>query len=267
MERTYDLATICTLIRRGWEENRRELCTAIEDIYASTGIDGKLDPNDQHYYLSALYSIVGAIRPQHIIQTGTYVGGSTLAMALALRDFGIDGVIDTIDPEPNCYGNLHGFDPVGIARNAVQQAGLSAYVRFHRGYSVMAWDKDRINITDAPEGVLYNFITPKTADLVIIDGDHTLNGTFWDMEIGSRTLRPDGPGLLFVHDYKAIPSVRDAIRYWKRLNSSSFLFRGCPERNGFALLQRTGATAPLDSAPFEANHPAGLTVEEPVVMA
>jgi predicted O-methyltransferase YrrM len=266
MERTYKLDTICARIRQGWKENRLPLSAAIEDIYTSAGIEGKLDPHDQHYYLSALYSIVATIRPRRIIQTGTYVGGSTLAMALALRDSGIDGRIDTIDPEPNCYGNLHDFDPVGIARTAVQQAGLSAYVRFHRGYSVMAWDKDRINITDAPEGTLYNFVAAKETDLVIVDGDHTLNGTFWDMEIGARTLGPDGPGLLFVHDYKAIPSVREAIRYWKHLNSDSFLFRGCSERNGFALLQRIGAAEKENFAPTEVEQPADVIEEGQVAV-
>lgn len=262
MEPTYDLDTICLNIRRGWNENRLPLCSTIEGIYTSAaGVEGKLDPHDQHYYLSTLYSIVTTIRPRRILQTGTYVGGSTLAMALALRDGGIDGILDTIDPEPDRYGAMRGFDPVGIARMAVQQAGLERFVRFHRGYSVMAWDKDRINITDAPEGILYNFVEPKNIDLVVIDGDHTLNGTFWDMEIGARTLRPDGPGLLFVHDYKAIPSVREAIRYWKRLYSDSFLFRGCAERNGFALLQRTGQA---QAGPTETERqPAMVLAEQP----
>lgn len=239
MEHMYNIDTICTAIRQDWQTLRPTLCTRIEDLYRMLGIDSTLDPNDQHYYLSALYSITRMIRPRNVLQTGTYVGCSTVAVALAMRDYGIEGTLDTIDPEPNCYGHLKNIDPVRLARNVVESSGLAQYVRFHRGYSVMAWDKDRININDAPEGLLYNFVQNRETDLLIVDGDHTLNGTFWDIEVGVRTLRPGGAGLIFVHDYKAIPSVRQAVKHWKSLYTNSIIFRGCAERNGFALIQYT----------------------------
>lgn len=45
----------------------------------------------------ALYSLVGYFGPQRILEIGTFIGKSTLAMALAADDFGISTEIHTCD--------------------------------------------------------------------------------------------------------------------------------------------------------------------------
>ena len=233
----YNLDKICKAIKDDWMENRLNISTNIQKIYKNAGYDIPIDKGDQQYYLSAIYSITKMIKPTRVIQTGTFLGGTLLSMLAAFKEYKIDGIIDTIDPEPNFYGDKIVKNPVHIAKSTILKNNLSRKVNFYRDYSVRAWDKDRLDLPNVPEGVLYNLATNEYSDFLIIDGDHTFEGTFWDLEIGSRALKKDGARLIFVHDYASIPDVREAIRSWKRIYADKLLFRVNKERNGFAIFQ------------------------------
>src|SRR5207244_3438556 len=78
-------------------------------------------------YFSLLCSIHPRQREAVIIETGTNRGGSTIVMAQALKDLGIEGRVQTVELD----GNL-----VAIAKRHVERAGLSEYVSFNVGNSL-----------------------------------------------------------------------------------------------------------------------------------
>ena len=237
MQPNYNIQDICSVIKADWKVNRNNTINSIKKIYKDSGQDIFLDKDDQEYYLSAIYSIVKTIRPEQVIQTGTFIGGTLVSMIAAFKENNIDGFIDTIDPEPPFYGDGIVKNPVNVAKMVVQRNSFSERINFLKGYSVKAWDKDRIELTNVPEGVLIRLAKNQYADFLIIDGDHTYEGTFWDLEIGSRALKPGGARFIFVHDYASIPDVRNAIKTWKKIHKDKILFRANNERNGFALIQ------------------------------
>ncbi|MFD2232814.1 O-methyltransferase [Phaeospirillum tilakii] len=231
-----EIDALCRHIDQEIERQRPAVGERIEAIYRAYNRDFGIDWNDQSYFLTFLYLATRFRAPHSIIQTGTCCGHSAIAMALGLEDGGIDGTIDTIDPEPQAYGDGAVTRPVEIARQVARQSGHHHRIRFHRGYSVRAWDAGRIDLVNAPEGVLEQLAVPRSADLVVVDGDHTFPGAYWDLEYGARCLRPGGARLMITHDFKSIPTVRDAVRRWVRQRPGDVTLRVWGQYNGYALI-------------------------------
>ncbi|HEX2095314.1 MAG TPA: class I SAM-dependent methyltransferase [Longimicrobiaceae bacterium] len=190
------------------------------------------DP-DTGVFLHTLYAAVRTLKPQVVVQTGTWVGFSTVAIALGLEDNG-SGVLHTIDPEPALYFGVR--DPVSKARGAVSAAGLAGRVRFVAGYSTIPGDGDRMDLPERPNWRLRHLARAENGfDLLVIDGDHTFNGCLLDLVVGAAGLAPDGPRLVVVHDYSGIPAVRRAVKVWCASRADVRL-RVVPCRCGIALL-------------------------------
>jgi predicted O-methyltransferase YrrM len=139
-----------------------------------------------------LYSFVRCVRPQVVVETGCFVGYSTLCIAQAL--------------EENGAGHLHSFDlflplspiyrsPVlgactdalQTARAHLEQAGLAHRVSFHKG--------------DSSTQIRSVFRQPSDCiDMAFIDGDHTVGGCMKDWDAIANALRPGGVAIL--HDTK-----------------------------------------------------------------
>ena len=236
-KRTSDIKTVCEQISAGWKNSCLNLSKRVEKIYQRAGMKGHVDTIDQQYFLSALYSTVRTIKPVHIVETGTFIGCSSVAMACALEDNGSEGIIETIDPQPHRYGKIFIKDPVTVAKAAACSGGFSDRIIFHQGYSVKPLDSEGQDIPNVPKGILFNFIIKKQTDFLVIDGDHTYDGVYWDLEIGHKILSPDGPGMIFVHDYKSIPTVRRAVREWTKLYKPAIELRSYNKNCGFALIQ------------------------------
>jgi hypothetical protein len=232
-----DMDTLCERIRGDWKSSAQILCRRIEAIYRKQGVEMTTDPIDQQFYLSALYTIIKAIDARHVIETGTFAGYSTAAMACAMNDLHTDGVIESIDPAPPRYGGFDLNNPVSVASRVLIRS-FPHRVILHRGYSVQAWDDSRNALPQVPQGILTDLASrkPKT-DFLLVDGDHSYPGAYWDLKVGCRSLKPDGPRLIFVHDYHSIPDVRQAVRDWRRQNDQWIVFRAYSKNSGFALLQ------------------------------
>ena len=71
--------------------------------------------------LILLYGMVAALKPHYVVETGTHKGVSALAMAAAMFDEDIDGVIHTADPR--------GW---GAEQNAAKFPHLAQYIDFQR---------------------------------------------------------------------------------------------------------------------------------------
>jgi predicted O-methyltransferase YrrM len=237
MNQLSDIDGLCEKIRFDWESASAGICRRIEALYRENGVEMHTDPIDQQQYLSALYTIVKFTDARHVIETGTFIGCTTAAMACAMNDLDSGGVIETIDPAPSRYGGFDVKNPVSIASRVLIRA-FSDRVILHRGYSVQAWDDSRNELPEVPQGILTELaLKPPKTDFLLIDGDHSYAGAYWDLTVGCRTLRPDGPRLVFVHDYHSIAEVRQAVRDWRRRNHPWIVFRAYSKNSGFALMQ------------------------------
>jgi predicted O-methyltransferase YrrM len=110
------------------------------------------------------YTLYTSILPERddvvVIETGTNRGISTIVMAQALKDLGVDAVLDTVELDPEL---------VSQARANVDRAGLSDRVRFHTG--------DAIEFLAGMAKRLDHF------DFVLIDDLHTYDQVWQEIEI------------------------------------------------------------------------------------
>lgn len=190
-----------------------------------------------------LYTLVRCIRPRIAVETGCYIGYSTVCIGQALRE--------------NVYGHLHSFDlflpltdyesPVAgrcataleAARGHVEHAGLAEYVTLHQG--------------DSSAGIREYFDREGgQVDFAFIDGDHTIKGAIRDWDAIDPVLAPGA--LVLMHDTAKDRSgwvgpgfLMEQIR---RGNSNYGLVQlPTPEGCGLALLQKV-AVAGNDDVPW-----------------
>lgn len=136
-----------------------------------------------------LYTMTKLVRPALVLETGTFIGYSTISMAQALEENG-GGHIHTFDvynDRPGWVSPIIGpcEDALAVARAHVEHAGLSHRVTMHKGDS-----SDNIRAflatTDAP------------VDMAFIDGDHTVAGAIKDFMVIHPRLR--NGGIILLHD-------------------------------------------------------------------
>jgi cephalosporin hydroxylase len=124
--------------RRRFDYDRRLLpnpqIAALEpaDATSAEQIEGTTDWSLGYPAWNLLYYVLySSILPELddvvVIETGTNRGISTIVMAQALEDLGVQATLDTVELDP---------DLVAVARDNVEQAGLSHRVRFHTGDAV-----------------------------------------------------------------------------------------------------------------------------------
>ena len=154
-----------------------------------------------------LYSVARWTKPRVVVQVGVFAGYSACLLAEACRRNG-EGIVHCIDPNV-----LHRriSDPMASARELVEDLGLSAYVRFHKGtFATPLWDHQ-----GAPDAEAAPVVGPQVfaeagrADLVLVDGDHTAPAALADITLAVCHLA-DG-GAILVHDTMSWPQVRLAI--------------------------------------------------------
>jgi hypothetical protein len=174
-----------------------------------------LRDRDLRVFTTVLYRLVRYLRPRAIVQVGTAVGTSTVAMGLALRDNG-SGILHTIDPEPAAY---FGFkQPVDVARRVIRRVELDHQTRFVRGYSTCPSPGLAESPAATPAWRLRAMRGSVEADLLVVDGDHSAFGCYLDLHYGAQVLANSGPRIILCHDYLGIREVRIAVDAWVRRN-------------------------------------------------
>jgi cephalosporin hydroxylase len=110
------------------------------------------------------YSLYSSILPERddvvVIETGTNRGISTIVMAQALADVGVDAVVETVELDEGL---------VAVAQENVEKAGLAERVRFHTG--------------DAREFLAGMAAQHDHFDFVLIDDLHTYEHVWEEIEI------------------------------------------------------------------------------------
>jgi predicted O-methyltransferase YrrM len=141
------------------------------------------------------YSLYSSILPERddvvVIETGTNHGVSTIVMAQALEDLGVDAVLDTVEVNPVL---------VNAATQNVQHAGLEHRVRIHTGDAIEF-------LRDAAER-LDHF------DFVLIDDFHKYPHVWKEIEIVAPKVIASGGKIYF--DNSGYGDVDKAILQLRR---------------------------------------------------
>jgi predicted O-methyltransferase YrrM len=115
-----------------------------------------------------LYHLVRSLRPQHVVEIGTYFAAGAEVLARALWENGA-GLLHTIDP----YGKIRG--PALIER---WDERLRAHVRFYPSNSMEFFE--RLDARRMP------------LDLVFVDGNHNFESALFDLQSAAKRIRPGG---------------------------------------------------------------------------
>jgi len=188
-----DVAALCsesdaplrTWLSGDYESERAELSQLLQPMSFGTG-SGAVNPGDRR----ALYYIVRALRPQSFLEVGTHVGGSTTALAFALKQqmradprarprlVSVD-LSDVNSPETGAWKRLGcSHSP----RQLIEAIGCAAIVTF---------------VTSA--SVPYLRGCNEKFDIIFLDGDHSSSGVYREIPLALRLLNPGG--IILLHDY------------------------------------------------------------------
>ena len=121
-----------------------------------------------------------------IVETGTNVGFSSVVLAQALKDSGFEGIVHTVDINP---------DYLEIARLVVERAGLSEYVRFHEDDSVAFLER----LVQETDGL----------DFVFLDAMHTKDHVLREFAAIHESVKTARGKVYF--DNSSAGGVRDAL--------------------------------------------------------
>ena len=136
------------------------------------------------------YCLLCSLPPRDavVVETGTNQGFSTIVMAQALKDAGVNAVVRTVDIDP---------DVVPQAWRNVEQAGLSRYVDFHVGDS-LAFMQELAKQVDH-------------VDFAFLDGDHETRHVVSEFEL-IRPLVTACGGKVYL-DNTSSGGVAEALRH------------------------------------------------------
>ena len=139
-------------------------------------------------HLQFLYCFARMLKPEVCVEIGSQRGYSAAWTAQALED-NDRGHIWCIDPFIGC-----GEGKKSVFQETVNNMGLRYRIIFEEGYS------------QDPE-VLENI--PQEIDFLLIDGAHSKEGCALDIK--NYVPRLTTGGIVFFHDYRACPGVKEAV--------------------------------------------------------
>lgn len=139
-----------------------------------------VNPGDRR----ALYHIVGALRPQSVLEIGTHTGTSLIYIASALRAFSPPGARITSTDILDVNGPSAPWHKLGLP---LSPAG-----------SCNALGLDPV-VTFATATAAQKLAEQNSYDLIFLDGDHSPVAVYNEIASSLQRLSPDG--LILLHDY------------------------------------------------------------------
>jgi predicted O-methyltransferase YrrM len=152
---------------------------AISRVYGRDERNGAVNPGDRR----ALYYLIRALRPQHVLEVGTHIGASTLYIAKALIANG-SGSITTLDIRDVNSPNA-AWSKVGLSMSPLN---LAEHLRCN----------EQIDFIVAP-AMEYMKSSAERFDLIFLDGNHRAPDVYQEIYLSLEILRPDG--LVLLHDF------------------------------------------------------------------
>jgi hypothetical protein len=179
-------------------------------------------------HVSFGYDIVDAIRPQKVVELGTYNGRSYFSFCQSMIENNIDGLCYAVDT----WG---GDEHTGEYDDTIFQ-DVRAHARQHyRGITYLM----RMLFNDA-----VNHFDDESIDLLHIDGLHTYDAVKEDFGNWYPKVRPGG--IILFHDIEARQSDFGVWKYWSELEKQydTFAFH-----HGFGLgvLRKPGGSEEVQS--------------------
>ena len=132
----------------------------------------------------ALCAIVRALRPERVLEVGTYLGASTASLALGLASVG-RGVLDTVDIRDVNDLRTKPWEAEGMAESPealLERVGVRDRVTFNCSASLDFLKREE-----------------RQFDLVFLDGDHEPWAVYAEIASASSRLKPGGH--IILHDY------------------------------------------------------------------
>ena len=165
---------------------------AIGEAHASGGLAGGVNPGDRR----ALHALILQLRPERVLEIGTHVGASTLAMAQALRAVSATASLTTVD-----IRDVN--DPCEWQRN-----GLAMSLREH---AARIGCLERITFEVASSVEFMGRAEPGF-DFIFLDGDHDAATVYREIAAALPLLAPEG--VILLHDYYpgGRPLFEDGVR-------------------------------------------------------
>lgn len=137
-----------------------------------------------------LYSLTRNLRPQVVVEIGSFIGYSSICFAQAIEDNkqeeGIVYAIDLFEPHKSVPGvrDWEVNNPLEIAETFTEKAGLSHRIEFIKGSS-----------SEVSSDLLGKI---KKIDILFIDGNHSYRGVLSDYNLYHGKVRKGG--LIIFHD-------------------------------------------------------------------
>ncbi len=145
-------------------------------------------------HLQLLYCFVRMLKPEVCVEIGSQRGYSAAWTAQALQDNGI-GYLACIDPFIGC-----GEEKLPVFLKTMKGMGFKGIVNLIEGYSQNVIGEGRV---------------PEHIDFLFIDGAHSKEGCALDIKNYVPRLTPGG--IVFFHDYRSCPGVKEAVHEAKEL--------------------------------------------------
>jgi len=172
-----------------WQEDH----AAISALFGDREWPGSDNRGDRR----ALYYIVGRLRPQNVLEIGTYVGGSTLYLARALKRIGAAGGLTTVDIQDVNDPTKGPWKDVGLPLPPIELAR-----RLDCADVITFWN-----------GASADFMkeTNERFDLIYLDGDMAARSVYRSITGAFGLLRPGGAILLHAYYPDGAPLFPDGI--------------------------------------------------------
>lgn len=147
--------------------------------------------------------LIEQVRPQTVIEVGTWLGGSAVTMGTAMKELGIDGEILCIDSwqGPFMFWNRERFRP-GYEKLMLKHGCPQVYYQFLSNV-VHAGLQDIITPLPQSCDVAFQILEmfEVKADLIYIDASHEERFVYRDVSEYAQLLR-DGESVIFGDDYE-----------------------------------------------------------------
>jgi predicted O-methyltransferase YrrM len=147
---------------------------------------GGVNPGDRR----ALYHLTRFLRPARVLEIGTHIGSSTVALALAAVRNQVDGVETIVETVDVCDVNdelampwLQASSPAS-PRALAAALGVDRLLRFEVGAAV-----DKL----ASSADHY--------DMIFLDGDHSAEAVYREIPLALQRLSSNNRGIVVLHDY------------------------------------------------------------------
>ena len=179
-----------------------------------------------HDHVPFGYDIVAALRPEKVVELGTYSGMSFFAFCQAMQEQNIDGSVYAVDTwEGDEHTGNYGEDVFNkVNRHARDRyRAISYLLRMTFSEAAAQFDADSI-------------------DLLHIDGLHTYEAVREDFETWYPLVKPGG--IILFHDIEARMNGFGVRHYWAELESeyTTFAFK---HGYGLGVLRKPGGKREL----------------------